>query len=421
MAGLPPLTALLPTDLAMKGTDMRPGCTLANVVMLCSPLFLVSAAGCPWGGLPDLGATISLDEAMDSESFVGGNDERLVFVSTDYEGLPTVTLWDLITGSVDVSSIEDSFNVLPTIRASTVDLGSLEVTPLSGVSIDTEWGSLSDGRWLAWTSIQDAHDDAIHVLDLDSGTQTEYFAGYGGSLWTTALENGRLILGSHIGPDMYVIVVDLASGQASLLPTEVTNYDQLAVHGDWLAMSYEPPLDPPPASVDDLLARDPTQSANIDVINLATGEHVTITGVDSYPSLALTDTQVLWTRFDDPVTTVRAQDLAGGQMQDLLTFTEANDESVYIEDAGAPGIILNRSAYPDDFSSHELYELHTPDGRTITILDYTYGESWDNLSPIWPSMRFVGQEILYRDPDTRDWVLFDPTTGDRRTVRPFGG
>lgn len=235
----------------------------------------------------------------------------------------------------------------------------------------------------------------------------------------TALENGRLVLPFSTGPDTYVIVLDLASGEASLLPTGITNYDQLAVHGDWLAMSYHPPLDSPPTSVDDLLAHSGPESANIDVINLSTGESRTIVGVDEYTSLRLTGTRVLWTHVEDQTTTIRAQNLAGGQTQDLLTFTQADDETVYIQDVGAPGIILNRSVYPDDFSSHELYELHTPDGRAITLLDYTYGDSWESLNPIWPSPQFVGTAILYHDPDSRDWVLFDPATETRRTVKPF--
>jgi hypothetical protein len=33
-------------------------------------------------------------------------------------------------------------------------------------------------------------------------------------------------------------------------------------------------------------------------------------------------------------------------------------------------------------------------------------------------VQFVGTVILYFDPDSGDWVVFDPTTDRRRTVRP---
>ncbi len=395
---------------------------LASIVILCSAVVLVFNVGCPLGGLPDLRTPIALDEAMDSESFVGGNDERLVFMSTDYEGLPTVTPWDLLTGGIDLTSIEDSFDVRPTIRVSTVDPDSLGVTLLTGIDGGDEWGSMSDGRWLAWTNMMDVDDDAVHVLDLESGTKTEYFGGRGNGFWMRALENGRLILDSSVGSDVYVIVLDLSSGEASLLPTDVADFDQVIVHGDWLAMSYEPSPDVPPASVDDLLDHSVSPSANIDLINLSTGQSRTITGVDSYPYLFLTDTQVFWTHLEDQTTTVRAQDLAGGQTQDILTFADTDDETVYMNDVCTSGIILNRSLGSYDLFGyyHELYELHTPDGRTITVLDYAPAQSWDNLmSPIWPSMRCVGTVIVYQDPDSGAWVVFDPTTETRRPVQPF--
>ena len=92
-----------------------------------------------------------------------------------------------------------------------------------------------------------------------------------------------------------------------------------------------------------------------------------------------------------------------------------------IENAGDPGLILYRSSYtPDVFVPREVYELYTPDGRTLPILDFAFTLDWPIFAdPIWPDMKFVGSLIIYRDPTSGDWVIYDTATQSHQTVNPF--
>lgn len=386
-------------------------------------LTIAGTAGCP-GGWPDPG---TLSAALEYETTIGGNENRVVLMKQEYPELPPFNWWEIILNPAAVAEKLESLDesaFLPTTRLVMVDLDSLTLTPLTHEDIAVQpyfWGE-TDGRWLVW---QEDDSDGVHVLDLETAARSVVMQDTQ-SIWIDQIEDGWLLAKVSRGLGVILLARNLASGDELNLLVNPAGWGA-SISGSRMAVQYfpDPFEDEDPGIVevntDDLAA---LLESNVDVLDLETGERQTVlTGLSDGKSARIGG-EILWIEQygDGGMTSLEAYNLQTDETT-TMTLPPLPDPSAerYLEDVGPIGVLVSTCWYSENGSeSHELWELWTPEGTVQTVLDHS--QSYDSFSlddSVAPWPEIVGSRLIYHDPQTADWVLYDPATGSGQAVRPF--
>jgi len=388
-------------------------------------------------GLPGGFELFPPPEAMEERLILGGTAERVIIARTANpewaEGLEELEEFDPLRPWEFWEKIEEFEDVEyepPETEVVAVNLRTLErELLLENIPVEA-YALMTDGRWLAW---EDYEDEEIRVVDLESGVASSYFPGLanGRILGVNAVSEGYLILEaglpSHVVTSL--VVMDLQTEQqlfitpAFLAGAWSDGQGSLAViKDDLLVMHVWPPFDEQSG-----FDNEAPLVSTIDIIDLTTGERSTLVadaGQDG-GGLYLADDRILLmsSPWDSPVT-VRSFPLDGSTSETLAEFDLAETDTRWSRVAGfnEHGVLISTSEQemtsPLGFKSHEWLEFHAFDGRTVRIAESVI----EAFSFQWPLTGWLVEDfVIYRDPQTLDYVVFDVTAQSERRFDPFGG
>lgn len=371
----------------------------------------------------------AFNAAMDTEMLAGGNDQRLVFTRMDAPDFPAIDpLAFLIDPEKAAAALGELSNeYLPAFQTVVVDVASLQVSPLTEVLPNGYAFPLTDGDWLAW---QDLETGIVHTYHLATGQKGEISTDLqDGNGYLSQLKDGKLLIELGPGGQMLLLLVDVATGEQTLIGGNVSP-GRAMLGEDALLLQYYPALPgmtDAPTELENVSIEEALRT-NIDLFDLATGQSRTlVTGIQRGQLTGFVGGKIAWTETsaDGATTTIKLYDPNTGQTQDLYQFTSVStpEESTSINAAGEMGVLFGLYSNSEEgMTMRQVWELHRPDGSKDTILDSTQTFrpfDFTSIPPVYAMPTIVGKLIVYQDPGTRDWILYDPATQTRRSVNPF--
>lgn len=368
---------------------------------------ICASTGCAliFAGLPDAIPVFAQDSDFE---IIGGDSERVLIARTDY------------------SQEFEEFT-----RVASVDLRSLQSEVVLTDVNSSVWSMRSDGSWVVWLD-HSADDLLIRAHDLRDGTEALYMVEppIDGSLGLVQVDRGRLLVevddwDSNISA---LVVVDLATGdQTTFGPFTLADgwLNSVTLSGDLLVTRVFPEIEAGTQDLDTLLA-----GANLDLVNLSTGEQSTlVSDVGSKPwafnATLIANDQVIWVEqdIDRRLAEVRSYDLQTGEIDTLLDYDTSDfSDTVLFLGGGDDGLLFTRNEYEPptpplflDGSEVEKYILWSFDGQAKTLFEITTGHQRLGSTPL----EYVGHFVVYRHPFDGDFVIYDVKTQSQRRVDPF--
>ncbi len=304
------------------------------------------------------------------------------------------------------------------------------------------WGEFgtADGRWVV---LQNSSVPGLYTVDLNSGSPANVFDALDGTRarQVLGLNAGRLLL-QTFGADTEqwsLAVVDLATGERTELGAEYAQYG--AIDRQWVALLYTPGLPPqvpldggepvPGSEVPPDDAASP--ESRIDLINLADGTRTTIaSGLVGASASVLANDHVVWRESSfsqnadmsapqDYRITLRAYDLQTGQTAEITQLNGTAGgvaPSVSFGAVGAAGIVISHvESSSNQLNRHVRNELRGWDGSTVVIQEFD--ASYQNPGYYEMAPAIVVPRVIYREPYTGEWSVYDSTTQERATISPF--
>lgn len=281
-----------------------------------------------------------------------------------------------------------------------VDAETLQSTPLE-LALPTDATIASDGRRVAW---RDDDDDTLYVYDVASTSQTAYLDdGAPITLGSVDLIAGDdVVLNVYDDGDRYLRVYSISQNR---FVAELDYYGNLiAMDGDWLAYPR------PSQSEADKIAPD---YVDIVLYNVSTSEaRVIATDLDFVSS-----GPPIWVHGDDVVWTTGSLYFAAHRynIQDdsSSTLFERDNTGYYsldptlVSDVGDAGLLVAQ-AFADDAETVE-YQLVSWEGDVTTLYEF---KAAAEFGPWYREndATFVGDRVVWTDPYTGEFVVFDPAT-----------
>lgn len=390
----------------MRKSELATGCLCALGLVLtgCDPQFAQL-----WAGGPE-----ALDEYLDFEAVIGGSNEAVVFHKADF---PSREIWNAFSLLWLVSGGDPFERFTPTLTTAVVDTATGLATL---VNLDMSWeeNPVSDGRRIVWG---DADEDVVRVYDVSTGQTASVLAGAGALPQVVAGDYLIAVTGWDAGAA--IIALNLVTGEPFTLETgdavftTACDGTTLAVQfSSWPEIGDDAEADVPPA----------LGSSSIDVIDLRTRFRRTIytTEQAGVSSLVVTRGRVIWLEsivdgdaFENARFVVRSHTVASGADEVLMEIDAdfSGFSGVVPAYLGPSGVVM-MTLTGDEFTSHVAYELRTYDGDVHPLFEGGFGlGSLPFPSFPWPA----GELVVYRDPATGSWVIYDPATRSRRSVTPF--
>lgn len=416
---------------------------------------LLTATGCDPVTASLLGLPSDIDlapppEALEEHVILAGTADRLLIVRTQnsawaelWEELGDINLlrpWEMWEKFEELEAYEDMEFEPPDTEVLVVNLHTLESELLVGnVPSDSFW-LMSDGRWLAWMEYAwDADEEgSIHVIHLDSGTESTYFRGLAGGRIQdiVTVSGGYLVLeaGSRPYSATSLVVINLDSGEQqaieqAFLAGGYAGFNgqggSVVIRDNTLLMHVWPPYE---EGID--IESETPLTSTIDRVDPTTGERSTLVadaGPESDGGLYLVDDQILLlsSPWDDSTpTTVRSFSLDGGSGKILLELETPGPMTgwSYVEALNERGVVIytseNEWTSLLNFKVHEWLEFRAFDGSVVAVAE-TVTEGFD-IAPLELTGWLVENYVIYRDPLEYDYVVFDVETQEERRFDPFG-
>jgi hypothetical protein len=377
-----------------------------------------------YGGLPD-------DPAMRTQ-LVGGNDKLLVFVQL--KGPRDAFLRVQEPGFDPVAA-----GVSTEVTVVGVAGGVLQRFELPFAH---EWAA-SDGRWV----VLDDSWGRVYAVDLNSGGTDNVFVAPDGAVSTQilGLDAGRLLAQTYVrgATEGWVVsVLDLTTGERTDLRSEYELSG--AINGDRVALLFDSavpvpvPLDTGQIALGSGGPPDVTdRQTRIDLIDLADGSSDTIaSGATALNNVAVFGERVTWQESSLPLVldpsipqddhvVLHAYDVQTAQTTTVLEFTNsANSQPPYdyttVGAVGEAGVVVSHqltTSTSPTAPQHYREDLQGWDGRTTMIQEYDQTPrkiAWYATSPA-----IIGQRVVYREPFTGEWFVYDASSQERTSLGRF--
>ena len=425
-------------------------CAVAGMLLLslgtgCDPVS-ANLLGIPFG--KDL---IPPAEALEYHFVLGGTAERTLIARTPdnewelirkfYENFnPLNPIASLAQLESAMTVPEDALDPVKT-ELIAVNLRTLESEVLMDDLPEYAYSLKTDGRWLAWMEYawDCDEEDAIQVIDLETKKQSTLFPGLADDRIQnlTAVSDGHLIL--EAGPTPYtttfLVIVDLET-------RETQTIDSCYLNG-WYYSGYNGEGGPAilrdgvlyasvwsvtePFDIED----ETPLTKRIEAIDLQTDERSIVIDdpkLEVINALYVLDDRLLIDASEDlnaTTTIIREYPLAGGEGKTLLELDAAVDADTqsYASALSPHGILVSTLTYGDQTSifgssMRQGLEFHDMDDNVIPVREST-SNNWNFSGYVGLNGWLVDRYVIYRDPETFEYVVFDVVKQTERRFDPF--
>ncbi len=270
---------------------------------------------------------------------------------------------------------------------------------------------VTNGRWVAWV---DLVKKAVEVRDLNSDAESSHFEELVESadeLTVRQLVGDRLVIHRSTttghppgGPKYEFIVLDLVTGGETHI-SDSWRYATFAIDADYFALMTDTSTSVAPLGLE--------LTTNVDLVNLATGDRQTIapdlrvTGNGYDARVFIGNGQVTWQEFKPGgfQSQVNSYDIATETIATLADDLDPPGGDRWLLDVTGERMLVELQMGHPLLGETISFELRTFAGDSVTIVEFpnaaTQPRSFD------PQPRFVGNLVVWTDPYTGEFVIYD--------------
>lgn len=329
----------------------------------------------------------------------------------------------LYVGSTTGEEVFSGAQVLPADLVSNVyslDLVTLE-TELALRGLEAEGIDLvhiiANDRWIAWI---DRHEAVLMAHNRLTGMEIRVMEELSSEAWFTlealdgdwlAIHRRSLAVADSDTVHLELIVLDLESGDE--LHMDDVNVSPLALRGDRIAFTVGHSI---PMSLF-------TEGwvTDVEVADLMTGERQTIAAnlTDYVDELYLVEDSVIWQQSNDDHARIEIHtyDLTTARMERIADSLGSSEKQAWLLDVEGDVGLVSGTYRTGVLAGTTVYELRTSAGAARRIVEFPH-DSLDNPWAYWPQGRFVGDFVVWSDPRTAQFVVFDPASSGSRSFDP---
>ena len=371
-------------------------CLTIAIAALGAALF-----GCAEGGDPPVQSTV-----YSPFTIVGEDGNELLYVVSRtgeevFDGAQVLPA-DLVSDvySLDLVTLE-SLPVLPGIEAQGIDFVQI----------------IANDRWIAWIDRNEAALMAHHRV---TGTDIRAMEELSGEAWFTledldgdwlAIHRRSIAVADSDTVQLELIVLNLESGDE--LYIDDVNVSPLALRGDRIAFTVGH-LIPMSLFTEGWVT-------DVEVADLTTGERQAIAAniQDHVDELFLVEDSVIWQQSNDNDARIEIHtyDLTSARMETTVDSLGSPEKQAWLLDVEGDVGLVSGSYGTGLLAGTTVYELRTLAGAARPIAEFPQ-DSLANPWSYWSEGRFVGDFVVWSDPHTARFVVFDPATSDRRPFDP---
>lgn len=395
----------------------------ASLLVLTS--LVATLSGCI-DGLGDAGGGTVSPEALNPQSVVGGTADRAVIART-HVTLPDAFTLLALSFQGGYPNPDTLYN--PRVDLVAVDLGTLAVEPIVTDQVGAAQVA-TDGQYVAWASFSHA---SVTVRNLNTGDEHTYALGPDpGILGFQRFQNGWFTASVSEGQiptnAPRLVALNVASGEQIELSAILADGgigNVVGIASDTLVYQTAPLMSGdgglPPEMID------PTNETPPEVswiaIDLKTREqHELVHTVSSSSSSIASGESIYWAAApqSDGTTTVNTVNVVTGVVADVQTLSASNGHVWSVGPLGAITVKYSFDAGPGDSASannDSTYWFVAPGGEPQLLVAASNSSAAANVN--FQPPQFVGDSILFREPEAGRFVVYDTRDGSQRDFAAF--
>jgi hypothetical protein len=301
-----------------------------------------------------------------------------------------------------------------------VDVGTLAAETVLPDVVAFGQDIAANGDWLAWI---DWAGEVVRVRALGTGAESSYYEGqvaFDDEWALYKIADDRLIIqrltGITIEDRQYeFIVLDLLTGEDKHV-AGCWGYGTFAIDGDYLAFMTNEATDVEVLGLE--------LATNIDLVNLATDERQTVApdlrvSGDGYAiDLLIDGGRVIWQQFKPGgfQSQINSYDIAAGTTSTLADNINPSNGDRWLHDVSGERLLLELRTGNALVNEVVSLELRTVGGDTVTIVEFP--GSFEQRPSYDPEPRFIGDFVVWTDPYSGEFVVYDPATGTTQRYDP---